>query len=146
MPTIIIEGEVYDWTPSVREGDSAEPFSALLTSLYVSRITVRARAFATKNPSATYEEIQEEILRLASAFEFDDELEPDAVEVEALEIAEETIRAKLAAQGLPPPKSLRDHAQMIVNEPAIVAEAHRRVRARAQTTREIFGDIRAPTL
>lgn len=139
MTSIVIEGEVYEWTPECSSGDSIGPFESLLTELYARRITIRARYFASKTPAPGREEIQAFITETAQTFVFDDEPEPDAVEVEALEIAEETIRMRLAESNLPPPKSLRDHALMIVNEPSIVAEAKRRVSARAQSAREILG-------
>lgn len=139
MPNILIDGELYEWTPAVAPGDGIGPYENLLTEIYLQRIAVRARYFASKTPAPDRETIQAEILRISSEFVFSDEPEPDAVETEALEIAEETIRTRLAEAGLPPPKSLRDHAQQIMNEPSIIAEAKRRVQTRAQVAREILG-------
>lgn len=143
MPNILIEGQLYEWTPACAPGDPTADFENLLISIYVQRIAIRARYFAVKNPSADRQVIQAEIHRIAESFVFDDEPEPDAVEVEAIEIAEETIRMRLAESNLPPPKSLRDHAMMIATEPKIVEEAKRRVLARAQATRELLGSTSA---
>jgi hypothetical protein len=138
---IIIGDQIVEWAPPINIGDDVAPYAAMLTEIYIFRTTMRARYFASKNPNATREEIQSEIYRICSSFVFDDEMTPDAIELEAIEIAEETIRAKLAAANLPPPRSLRDHAMQLINDPRILDQAKVRVLARIAAAKEILAGV-----
>ena len=61
----------------------------------------------------------------------------DEVESEALALAEAEIVAQLARDGLPPPRSLRDHAQALVNiNASFRARAQQRIIARAAVANE----------
>jgi hypothetical protein len=63
----------------------------------------------------------------------------DEVETEALALAEAEITAQLARDGLPPPKSIRDHALAAITANKIfIDRARQRLTARAAVADEIL--------
>lgn len=63
----------------------------------------------------------------------------DEVETEALALAEAEIVAELAREGLPPPKSIRDHAlAVITTDKTFIDRARQRLTARAAVADEIL--------
>lgn len=140
MTAIIIEGLLFDVPDHIQAGAPFTPETIqVLQELYYTRVRYRATAFINKNPTLSHTAVQAEITRIALNFVFDDSPEPDLVDAEALEIACETIRAKLAAANLPPPRNLADHAAQLISDPTILAEARKRVLARTSAAREILG-------
>lgn len=61
----------------------------------------------------------------------------DQIEEEALNLAEDQIRVELNKDGLPAPKSLRDHAkQLLLTQPDLLRKAKLRLEARYQIVTE----------
>lgn len=66
----------------------------------------------------------------------------DEANEEALSLAEEDLLARLAIDGLPPPKSIRDHAQVLVDtDPRYTERARQRLLARAEIVRETVNKV-----
>ena len=64
----------------------------------------------------------------------------DEIEEEALTLAEDEIKKRLAIDGLPPPRDLRIHARMLVmQDESFQSRARQRLLARAEVVSEILG-------
>jgi hypothetical protein len=95
------------------------------------------------SPPSTVE-FQAKLDSLDAAFEFREESEDQAVEVEAREIAGGLIRARLAELGLPTPREsvFTQHVdQLLSANPSITERAKEQVEARANCATEILAEI-----
>jgi hypothetical protein len=87
---------------------------------------------------------QAELWRQAAAFVFRDVPRDDQVETEALELALDDLRRRLAALDLPLPRNAREHAeQLVAADSRFRSEAKRRVEVRTAAAREVTSSLLA---
>jgi hypothetical protein len=87
---------------------------------------------------------QEFVNEVLSNFSFNNIVDErrDEIEEEALSLAEDAIRRQLAEQHLPAPKSIRDHAKVLISrDQSFMTRARQRMIARAEVVSETLDPI-----
>lgn len=130
MTSIIITDMVFDLPDRPPSADFTHVW---LNNRRYQRLRTRMAAWLDRCAAPpTLAEFQAELDRQCAAFVFTDEEREDSVETEAILIAEDVIRAKLASSGFPEPKNLRDHAlQLLSMDASYRDQARARLEAKA---------------
>lgn len=132
IENMLIEGEFYSFDFEITE----EVFQTVLRNRYFDIVKRRMTAALRADPRGNMQEILNSVINGMTLADLDGPSN-DVLEAEALQLAEDHITRELAKDGLPPPKSIRDHAKVLLNsQPALFDEAKRRIMARQQVLRE----------
>lgn len=139
--TIILFGQVFDLPDAPWPPVDADTH---INNLRYHRLRSRMATWLSRQPSPPSSiEFQAELNRLLTSFVFTFEPKEDEVEAEAISIAEDVIRAKLAEANMPPPRNLRDHAeQLLALDDSYRSKARLRVEARAQAAAQMAATLR----
>jgi hypothetical protein len=138
MPTVIIGQMAVTLPRTIHAGEPMTDWQAdLLNEIWHRRVAARLR-WLLKRGQILPDEIQSKIQTLLNeplvahtTFDDYDGAENDPVMVEAMTIARDLIVGRMAAEGLPPPKGLDQHARALVEGvPEIQEQARKRVEAR----------------
>jgi hypothetical protein len=145
MPTVFIDKLAVPLPSRFAGGDLAtEIAAALLNSIQHKRVIAKLRRLLARGEIAEHE-VQQKAeaflqLDLVPYITLDDD--PDAsdpVIMEALGMAKSLITARMAKEGLPPPKGLEDHARNLVDSmPTIMEAARKRVEARYKAAERVL--------
>lgn len=124
LPSRFSEGDIMD-----------ETASKVLNSIWLKRLSAKLRWLKDRGEidALTFRAKAFELagLDLAPYSIAEDAEDDDPILVEAIDMAKTLITARMAAEGLPPPKGLDLHAKALVDAmPALVEKARLRVEAR----------------
>lgn len=144
MPTTFIAGFALDLPQRWQAGDPIDATIAeILDYILHRRVQARLRWMLTRG-EILEAELQSKALELCAQdlkphLTLDDDAD-DPILLEALVIARELITSRMAAEGLPPPKGLDDHARVLVNSmPQLQEQARKRIEARYKAAMELIG-------
>ena len=147
MTTQFIANIAVTLPPRFAAGDILdETGSRVLQSLWLKRINTKLRWLRERGDidaqglqAKATELAQADLAPYSVAEDADDD---DPVLIEALDIAKSLITARMAAEGLPPPKGLDTHARELVNSlPQLVERARMRVEARYKAAVSLLGEM-----
>lgn len=147
MPTVFINNLAVVLPSRFAAGQEiGENAAAVLNEIQHQRVRVRLRRLVQRGELA-----EEEIQPKADAFMAeelepygvgDEDIENDPVFKEALGMARELIVGRMAAEGLPPPKGIDNHAKALVEGmPALMEKARLRVEARYRAAAAAIGQL-----
>jgi hypothetical protein len=138
MTTAFIGGRAVVLPNIVEAGmPMTDTHAALLTGIWLKRLSSKLRWLLDRG-QIDAQGVQIKALELATEdlapYNIaEDADEDDPVLVEALAMAEAVINSRMAAEGLPPPRNIDQHARALVAAmPALVEKARLRVEARYQ--------------
>jgi len=133
LPPRFTEGTVID-------ADDAER----LQVLWENNVFERLRQFIKASPRTTAEGLQAEADRLAETYALPPPRRDagDPIEVEARNLARESLLSRLRAEGLPAPRNLDDHITILLDRhPRLYDTALERVEARLRTDRDALARL-----
>ena len=147
MATVFIANMAVTLPSRFSEGDIASHNAAMmLNEIQHRRVKARLRYLLERNEIAPFE-VQAKAdelcaMDLVPHLTSDDEENSDPVFEEAMLIARELIVARMAKEGLPPPKGLDMHAKALVDAmPEIHERARLRVEARYMAASQSLGEV-----
>lgn len=147
MQTIFIEGiaVVLPYREGERPGDPLGPLGAQILDYVLHRRVKAKLRWMLEKGDILKEHVQDKARELCALplkphAMIDDSDDADPVLSEAMEIARSVIIARMAAEGLPPPKGIDTHAKQLVdNIPQLVEQARKRIEARYRAAQELIG-------
>jgi hypothetical protein len=147
MTTTFIDGlAVKLENPFVVGEPMDETAAAMLNVIHHRRIKARLRWMLGRAEisAAELQSKADQLLHMPlasySTMDDDDDMDTDPIMMEAMSIAREIISARMAKEGLPPPKGLDTHARALVEGlPAIQEQARKRVEAKYQAATSSLG-------
>lgn len=132
LPPILCDGKFYNLT----FGFNPDEIHYTLVPAWIEVVVKGVEAALRKGTDLTPQTLAEAVAKLIIP---SDLAKPplDQIEEEALDIAEQQIIVELSKDGLPPPKSIRDHAkQLLLTNPDLLRRARLRLEARYQVVAE----------
>ncbi len=136
MTTVFIANLAVNLPSRFSAGDELDEISArVLHNIWAKRLSARLRWMKDRGEldAQTIQAKAIELARqeLAPYSISEDADEDDPIMAEAMTLARDLITARMAAEGIPPPKGLDQHARALVEQvPALVEKARLRVEAR----------------
>ena len=114
---------------------------AWLNAVFSRVLTRKLNRAARNGANESLQDLAESLAKAITVEELADASDLDEVEAEALALAEADVTAQLAREGLPTPRSIRDHAQQLVNaNQGYMDKARARLKARAEVVRETLSE------
>ena len=144
MPTVFLDTMVVSLPSRFAEGQELDERAAeMLNIILLRRIRAKLRYLLDRGDilvtdlQAKANELVALPMKVASTL--DDSEDEDPILLEALNIARDMITARMAQEGLPPPRGLDAHAKALVDGvPAIQEQARKRIEARYLAAQELI--------